>query len=52
MAVGIESEEVTEGLNGDHCAGNGIILRDRLLEKYLQRFPGTSAELGQQLSII
>ena len=27
VTVRIESEEVTEGLHGDDCAGNGFILR-------------------------
>jgi hypothetical protein len=26
VAVGIESEKIAEGLDGDDCAGNGIIL--------------------------
>jgi len=52
MAVRIESEEVTESLNGNDGARNGIILCDRLLEKDLQGFPGRAAEIGKKLSII
>jgi hypothetical protein len=52
VAVRIESEEVTERLHSDDSAGDGVILRDRLLEKDLQRFPGAAAQIGKELSII
>ena len=52
MAVRIESEEIAEGLDGDDSAGDGIILRDRLLEKGLQGFPGAAAEIGKEFSIV
>ena len=52
MAVGIESEEVTKGLDGDDCTGNGILLRYCLLEEDLQGFPGAAAKIGEELSII
>lgn len=35
----IESEEISEGLDSDEGAGDGIIFRDRILEKNLQGFP-------------
>ena len=40
----IVSEEIAERLHGDDGAGDGIVLRDRLLEKDLQGFPGAAAE--------
>ena len=52
VAVRIESEEIAEGLDGDNSAGDGIILRDRLLEKGLQGFPGATAEIGKEFSIV
>lgn len=36
VAVRIEAEEVSESLYGDNGAGDGIILRNCILEKYLQ----------------
>jgi len=39
VAVGIETEEVAEGLDSDDGAGNGIVLVNRILEKNLQGFP-------------
>jgi hypothetical protein len=49
VAVWIESEEVAKALNSNDCAGDGVVLMDRLLlvpfrvEKDLQGFPGTTA---------
>jgi len=40
MAVGIESEEVAKSLDGNDGTGDGIPLRQRLLKKELQGFPG------------
>jgi hypothetical protein len=34
--VGIEAEEIAEGLHGDDGAGDGIVVRNRILEKSLQ----------------
>jgi hypothetical protein len=50
--VGIESEEVAEGLNGDDDAGNWIIFGNRLLHEDLQGFPGAATEIGKKLPII
>ncbi|MFH1758767.1 MAG: hypothetical protein ABH969_12065, partial [Pseudomonadota bacterium] len=36
MALGIESEEVAKGLDGNDGAGEGIPLRHRLLKKSVQ----------------
>jgi hypothetical protein len=52
MAVGIESQEVTKGLDGDDGAGDGILLRHRLPKKELQRFPGAATEIGKKVPII
>jgi hypothetical protein len=52
VVVRIESEEVAEGLDSDDCARDGIIFRNRLLEKNLQGFPGAAAEIGKKLPIV
>ena len=49
---GLNSKEIAEGLHGDNSAGDGIIFRNRILDKTLQRFPGTAAEIGKKLPII
>jgi hypothetical protein len=51
VAVGIESEEVTEGLYGDDRAGDGFIFGNRLLDEALQSVPGTAAQIGEEFSI-
>ena len=52
VTVGIESEKVAEGLNGDYGAGDGILFRDGILKKYLQRVPGATAQIGEKSAII
>ena len=52
VAVGIESEKVAEGLDGDDRAGDGLFFRHGLLHKHFQGFPGRAAEGGKQFSII
>ena len=52
MAVGLESEEVAKGLDGDDGAGDGILLRHRLLKKELQGFPGAAAQIGKKIPVI
>jgi hypothetical protein len=52
MAVRVESQEIPEGLDGDDGAWECILLRDNSLEKHFQRLPCTSAEIGEQLSVI
>jgi hypothetical protein len=52
MAVGIESEEVAKGLDGDDGAGDGIPLRPRLLKKELQRFPSAASQVGKKIPVI
>jgi len=52
VAVGIESEEVSEDLHSNDNAGDGVVLRNNRLDENLQGIPGTAAQVGQQLSII
>ena len=52
MTVGIESEEIAEGLDSDDGARDGIIFWNRILDKDLQGFPGAAAEIGKKLSIV
>ena len=52
MAMGVESREIPKGLDGDDGAGECILLRNNGLEKRFRRVPCTSAEIGEQLSVI
>ena len=52
VAVGIESERVAEGLDGNHRAGNRFLFRYGLLDKNLQGIPGATAETGKKLPVI
>jgi hypothetical protein len=52
MTVGIESEEVAKGLDGDDGAGDGILLRHSLLKKELQGFPGAATQIGKKIPVI
>lgn len=52
VAVGIEPQEITEGLDSDDGTGNGITFRDRLLQKGLQGFPGAAAQVGMKFPVI
>jgi len=47
MAMGVESQEIPEGLDGNGGAGECILLRDNGLEKDFQRVPCASAEIGE-----
>ena len=51
MAVRIEAEEIAKGLDGDDGAGDGIVFRNRILEKNLQGFPGAAAKIGKKLPV-
>jgi hypothetical protein len=51
MEVGIESKKITKRLYGNSGAGHSILLRCGLLEKLLQRFPATSAQLRKEFSV-
>ena len=50
--MGINSEKVAEGLNGDDGARNGIFFRDSLLKEDLQRFPCAAAQIGKKTAIV
>ncbi len=52
MAVRVESQEIPKGLDGNDGAGDCILLRHNGLEKHFQRVPCTSAQFGEQLSVI
>ena len=52
MAVGIESEEIAKGLDGDDGAGDGIPLRHRLLKKELQGVPCAATQIGKKIPVI
>ena len=52
MAVGVEAENIAEDLDGDDCAGNGILFVSDPLKEVLQRFPVAAAQIMQKLSII
>jgi len=52
VAVGIEAQGIAECLDGDDRAGQGFLFRYGLLEKDLQGFPGTAAQVGKKLSVI
>ena len=52
VTVGIESEKIAEGLDSDDGAWDGIIFRNRILDKNLQGFPGAAAEISKKLPVI
>ena len=52
MAVRVESQEIPNGLDGNDGAGDCILLRDNGLEKDFQGVPCTSAQFGEESSVI
>ena len=52
MAVGIKVEKIAKGLNGDDGARDRILFVYNLLQEKLQRFPGASAQIMEQTTII
>ena len=50
--MGIESEKIAKRLHGDDGAGDGIVFRNRILEKNLQGFPCATAQIGKKLPVI
>ncbi|MCJ7785742.1 MAG: hypothetical protein MUP41_17565 [Desulfobacterales bacterium] len=52
MEVWIESKNITEGLDGNDGAGDGISLWHRLLKKELQGFPGAATQIGKKLPVV
>lgn len=43
MAVRVEAENIAEGRDGDNRVENGILSRNDIPEKNLQRFPSATA---------
>jgi hypothetical protein len=52
VTMWIKAKKVTEGLDGIDCSRLNLLVGHGLLEVKLNRFPGTSAQFGRQLSII
>jgi hypothetical protein len=52
MAVRVETKEIPKSLDGNEGAGDRILFWDNGLEKYFQRIPCTSAQLGEESSIL
>jgi len=52
VAVGVESEEVAKGLDGNDGARDVFLFRHCLLDKNLKGFPRATAQIGKKLSII
>ncbi len=52
MTMGVEAQEVAEGLDGDDGAGERIIFRDDILYEDLQRLPGAAAQAMQETAIV
>jgi len=50
--VGVESQKIPKGLDGNDGAGECILLRDDGLEKDFQRVPWAAAQFGEESSII
>ncbi len=51
MAMGVEIEEITEGLNGYDCAGYCILVREDHPQERLQRFPHAVTQFAQESTI-
>lgn len=52
VAMGVEVQEIAEGLDRYDCPGSSLLFWREAKEKYLQRIPGTVAQLGEKFSII
>jgi mRNA-degrading endonuclease RelE of RelBE toxin-antitoxin system len=50
--MGVETEEVPEGLDGNDGAGERVPFGNDILYEDLQRFPGTAAQIVQKTAII
>ena len=48
----VESQEIPKGLDRNDGAGDCILFWDYVLEKHFQRVPCTSAQFGEEPSII
>jgi hypothetical protein len=52
VAVRIESQKITECLDGNHRTWCGISPRSRTFQIHLESLPGATAQLGKQSSVI
>ena len=52
VAVRIESQKITECLDGDHRAWHGIVPRSRTFQIHLESLTGATAQLRKQVSVI
>ena len=52
MAVGVEIEEIPEGLDGNDGSGDCTSHRDHGLKKHFQRVSSATAQPGEEFSII
>jgi hypothetical protein len=52
VAMGVEVQEIAEGLDRNDCPGSSLLFWREAKEKDLQGIPGTAAQLGEKFSII
>jgi len=52
VAMGIEVEEIAEGLDGDDCPWRGVWVGGGRQEKGLKRIPCTTTQIGKTSSVI
>ena len=52
MAVGVKSQKVSKGLDGDGGSGDGFFTGMTMLIIDFQRFPNTAAEFQKEPSIV
>jgi hypothetical protein len=52
MTMGVETEEVPEGLDGNDGAGERVPFGNDIPYEDLQRFPGTATQIVQKKAII
>lgn len=52
VAVGVETENIAEGLDGDDGAGERALFRNRILQEDFQGLLDTAVQIEQQMSII
>jgi len=52
MQMRMPSQEITESMYGNDRPWNCALFRYGFLEEFLQSFPGTTGEIGKQLSVV
>ena len=52
VAMGIEVQEIPEGLDSNDCPGSSLVFWNGAKEKHLQGIPRRAAQLGEEFSII